>query len=194
MDIEARFRAKYEVVGGCWMWRGARNLDGYGVFMTPTKSAGRRQKQWGAHRFSWELHRGPVPAGLCVMHRCDADRPPGDRAYRLCVNPEHLFLGTNADNMADMARKGRAASGDRHGHRTKPHRTARGERNGMHTHPECVKRGEANAAAKLTADAVRSIRSRWEAGESQPSIAERLGVSLDTVHRVIRRLTWRHVE
>jgi hypothetical protein len=73
----------------CWRWIGKVRV--YGMMTVNRVSV-------GAHRVSWELHRGPIPAGLRVLHRCDSPT---------CVNPEHLFLGTNADNMIDMILKGR---------------------------------------------------------------------------------------
>jgi hypothetical protein len=86
----------------CWEWAGARNPLGYGNFWGGSGHA-------RAHRFAFELENGPIPAGLCVLHRCDNTS---------CVNPGHLFLGTMKDNTADMVAKGRArggVSGERNG-------------------------------------------------------------------------------
>lgn len=87
----------------CWFWRGARQASGHGHFYWGgPASGGRRTIQ--AHRASWQLHRGSIPDGLCVLHKCDVP---------WCVNPDHLFLGTKADNTHDMLAKGREARGDR---------------------------------------------------------------------------------
>ena len=94
--IEERFWPKVQkpIGEGCWLWIGRVNRFGYGAF-TWIRNSGRVE---GAHRVSWELHNGPVPYGVNVLHHCDV---------RNCVNPAHLFLGTDSDNMRDMVEKGR---------------------------------------------------------------------------------------
>lgn len=95
--LEQRLMEKVQIqANGCWQWHGARNGSacGYGIL----KIAGKRIR---AHRVSWELKHGLVQNGMHVLHRCDNPR---------CVNAAHLFLGTQADNMADMVSKGRQRS------------------------------------------------------------------------------------
>lgn len=76
---------------GCWLWTGTRQGRGYGFVI-------RNRRRFLAHRYAFVLVNGPIPDGLQVLHRCDV---------RLCVNPAHLFVGTQGDNMQDMASKGR---------------------------------------------------------------------------------------
>lgn len=93
-DARERFESRLlETTSGCLEWTGSRNADGYG-------SATRGRSSALAHRLAWELAYGPIPQGRLVCHRCD--NPP-------CCNPEHLFLGTQSDNMRDMAAKGRSS-------------------------------------------------------------------------------------
>lgn len=91
--IRKRFNKKFIVHPRtrCWEWIGCRNKDGYGITYETYKNV-------SASRVSYKIHNGPIPNGMCVLHHCDN---PG------CVNPEHLFIGTQQDNVKDMDQKGR---------------------------------------------------------------------------------------
>jgi hypothetical protein len=98
---EERFHKKYSVSdAGCWIWFGGSRPNSQGVkYPRHWSNSGRSV---GAHRFSYELKFGPITNGMYVCHKCDTP---------MCVNPDHLFLGTHKDNMKDMVNKGRSFKG-----------------------------------------------------------------------------------
>jgi hypothetical protein len=98
-----RFFSKIVFSDGCCEWRGKRNKDGYGTFVTGPSTA---PEQHFVHRFSWEVFNGPIPEGVCVLHNCD---------NRACAKPTHLFLGTRDINNKDRMQKGRSAKGQASG-------------------------------------------------------------------------------
>lgn len=145
----ARFWSQVRVGSGaeCWLWVGAVNHAGYGR----PRLGGRR---FLAHRAAFVLARGEIPAGLCVCHRCDTPA---------CVNPGHLFLGTVAENFADMRAKGRHVRGD-----GSPH-------------------------ARLSERDVLEIRAMRQAGAPFERIGSKFGVSHQIARDIALGLRWRHV-
>lgn len=156
-------------LGPCWPWNGRPNTrNGYGYISLGSKSDGRI----GAHQLSWQIHFGPIPDGLWVLHKCD--NPP-------CVRPEHLFLGTVQDNVDDMWAKGRG------------HRPARKVRPPKLTQKEAVLRGEQHHKTTLTEDVVRYIRAAVASGVRQAEICKELGLSRGSVSLIVLRQRWAHV-
>jgi len=153
--VEERFRGKVNILGPivrpgmtpCWVWTASTRGNGYGQFWDGKKCG-------PAHRASWEIFFGPIPDGQDVLHKCDT---------RLCVNPEHLFLGTHLDNMQDMVSKGRWAH------------------------------GETCGRSKRSAATIRAIRDLHAAGISQADLARNYGVTTGYINQVVKRRIWAHV-
>lgn len=142
---------------GCIEWTGNKTKRGYGML----RVKGRGDLM--AHRYSYELEKGPIPDGLCVLHRCDNPS---------CINADHLFLGTKGENNADRHAKGR---------------TARGQPIAR------FKLGVDNPQARLTPDIVREIRARVAGGEKHADIADAYGVTQSHVSRIGSRDAWKHL-
>lgn len=149
-DIALRFWSKVDRTGSCWIWVSTKNRSGYGVF-----GMGRKVGMRLAHRLSFEwANSAAIPAGLFVCHRCDNPA---------CIRPEHLFLGTQDDNMRDAAMK------------------------------ERTQRGTDRVIAKLDPGMVRQIRARASQGERLAWLARDFGVARTTIEAVVTGRTWRHV-
>lgn len=148
-----RFWAKVEKSEGCWRYGTAKR---YGSIQYDGVA-------WPAHRFSYLLHFGVDPGGLFVCHHCDNPQ---------CVRPDHLFLGTPADNSADMARKGRARNAGKHPN---------------------LPRGERHTNAKLDDDKVREMRRLREEGWEYRALAAEFGVTPRAAWLAVNGGTWAHV-
>lgn len=147
--LEKRFHAQYlpEPMSGCWLWTG--NTNGrYGTL-------GFNNKPLYAHRFSYELYHGKFDKKLDVCHKCDVN---------LCVNPQHLFVGSRKDNMRDCLLKGRFAHGSKHKN------------------------------AKLNEQAIVEIIQSYDNGfKNQRELAEQFGVTQTLIGRIVRGKSWKHV-
>lgn len=151
IDLANRLAAKISVDAdtGCWNWQGTKNNKGYGKLWVDGK------KQY-AHRTSYRLHKSAIPVGLNICHRCDNPA---------CINPDHLFVGTQAENLADRNAKGRQRIGER--------------------------KGTNNGNAKLTERDVISIRA--STGMKLRELAAKYGVTPTQISFIRRGKTWGHL-
>ncbi len=144
MNTKTLFDRTEKTANGCWLWLGAKMPRGYGRVTI----AGKGQY---THRVAFTLAKGAIPTGIEVCHSCDNPA---------CINPDHLFLGTHAENMRDCAKKRRYAF------------------------------GEKNGWVKLTADSVAEIRRQSANGVPQRSIAAKHGITQSCVSKIIRNVRW----
>ncbi len=144
----------------CWEWQDNLTAGGYGQFRVNYRAL-------QATRVSYYLTHHVDPLALVVRHKCD--HPP-------CVNPNHLELGDQKDNMRDAVIRGRLNCGDKNGTRTKPESKALGERNGL---------------SKLTCEVVQLIRERYASGSSCESLAYELGVMGSLIQKIVHGIIWK---
>jgi hypothetical protein len=144
--LENRFWAKVQKTETCWLWLAAVNKKklGYGLIKVDGKML-------TANRVAWVLTRGPIPDGMCVLHHCDNST---------CVNPDHLFLGSQIDNIKDMWQK----------------------RRGRH--------GSAHPNARLMEQDVREVKMKWLFGMTQAALAREFDVSRRTIQRILIGTSW----
>lgn len=147
-----RLYNKIKKTPACWLWTGVKNNKGYGLFFFDKKLK-------LAHRVLWEITNGNIPEGVHVLHRCDNPA---------CVNPSHLFLGSQKDNMVDMTEKGR--------------------------NKNAIFLGEQNGRAKLTSQEVLSIREKHlDKTTTAKETAKKYGVNPSTIQDILSRKSWKHI-
>ena len=164
-----RFSEKVsENSAGCFIWNGSKDTYGYGVI----QKDGKRKR---THRAIWEYKNGAIPEGMCVCHTCDVPD---------CVNINHLFLGTQNDNMHDMQKKGRKVVNSN---------PIKGENHWTKKHPENIAKlyGEKNGSSKLTEREVKSIlEENKKTRHSESYYAKKYSVGRSTIGRILRRESW----
>lgn len=143
---------------GCWIFTGAVNEFGYGIVGIGGRGLGNDR----THRVTYQHYRGEIPEGMFVCHHCDVPS---------CCNPDHLFLGTNHDNVRDCVSKLRNSPPPRNLHVI----------------------GEAHPSHKMTVPDIVSIRSLREKGWTLAKISARFGICDATILRICQRKTWKHV-
>lgn len=152
--LAERFWPKVEKTDGCWIWHGSRSKLGYGRIY----NGGKKPYLLPANRAAYLICRGEIPETMCVCHSCDNPR---------CVNPDHLWLGTHAENMKDMYDKNRNLG---------PKNRAKGERHGM---------------AKINWNIVNEIRSVQDRRYGyRVKLAKKFGISTQIIERILRNETW----
>lgn len=140
---------------GCWIWTGYKNNKGYGLLHAGSQCAGTRRMLL-VHRLSYEIHFGEFPQDALICHRCDVPA---------CVNPDHLFIGTDHDNIVDSVKKNRW--GDR------------------------ARRGAAHHAARLDAGTARLIQFQYlDGGLTKRALAAKHGVHTSTITKIIDGSHW----
>jgi hypothetical protein len=153
--FKERFFAKVEKTPTCWIWKGAHKAKGYGTIGVGKKSMGNRKNAY-AHRISWEMANGEkIPDGLFACHKCD--NPP-------CVNPEHIFIGTNSENILDSVAKKRFPIASRH------------------------------YRARLKDSDVQVIFEMRKSGLKHREIAEKYGVCRELITHVLNRQAYKSIE
>jgi hypothetical protein len=141
---------------GCWEWTAARTAKGYGCFRFGSRGSAR------AHRVAYELFVGPIPDGLLVCHHCDNPS---------CVNPDHLYVGTQKQNRQDAVLR---------------NRTARGAENGMYTHPETRQCLTDNANSKLTSEQYAELFELRGQSWGIHRLGKRFGITKQSVASLLR--------
>jgi len=165
MENPERFwnKVKQSTPNNCWLWV-ASKTGGYGRF----RIDGKVRK---AHRVSWEIHNGSIPNGLCVLHNCD--NPP-------CVNPGHLWLGTQEENILDMKRKGRG-------------RGPTGKNQWTNLFPEKLAKGYKHRYSVLTESDVLAIRSADRYRGYQRDLARKYRVPQGNISKIVNYKSWKHL-
>lgn len=136
----------------CWEWTASKYYNGYGQFFDG-------KNKICAHRFAYKDRVGTIPEGLVICHKCD---------NRGCVNPEHLFVGTQGDNIADMYAKNRNNNGDT--------------------------KGSLNGRAVVSEKQVLEMREAYRKGISMAEIARSFGTSETQTARIVKKQSWKHIQ